>query len=432
MGRAMTTPNLSISIPAPKPKNTMKDGDMVPEEDEDSEAELTAASSICQSPGWDDATTKKQKKEKEEARKRKKKEMEKAAAKALAKAKAEAKQAEKEKRNRLSKVNPANGRLSRMGFMMNRSSSMPAVAPASQHTKSISQDIASTLQNARQGAPQEVGVHQAWETVHKIPEQNVLKASAPQQHPMHSRASSQNSDSFSGGLKPQLATEAVKQNQEENQQHPQNLTQNLTQSRQNEQGTHDSAVPDIIKNCPSQLLSDAPASDTARTPEQWESIYERAANLMRAGGQKSRSQSRDAPLTGMHGENTRKKSNRPASYFPEYLEYGSTARNPPTVGQSRTASQSRTSDEQNSQHRPSSSYSSNPPSITTGDTSIERGTSPERGRPRPQKYSHSRRQQSEEQAFHDTTSEEQSKTGWESTAVKREASVFKQCQEFYS
>lgn len=90
-GRAMSTNALTITIPSTPPTSTGPDrkyiiktsGDLVAQDEDNSDLE-TEASSICQSPGWDDLSGKKRRKEKEEAKERRRKEREKAEVKAKA------------------------------------------------------------------------------------------------------------------------------------------------------------------------------------------------------------------------------------------------------------------------------------------------------------------------------------------------------------
>jgi len=90
----------------------------VPQEEESEED--SDVSSICHSPGWEDAASKKRRKEKRDARERKKKEK--------AKAEADAANQEQKGKSRLSKAQPAtNKRLSKMAVSMDRSASEPAV-----------------------------------------------------------------------------------------------------------------------------------------------------------------------------------------------------------------------------------------------------------------------------------------------------------------
>lgn len=338
----------------------------MPEETgEDSEAELTAASSICQSPGWDDATTKKQKKEKEEARKRKKKEAEKAALKELAQAKAAAKQAEKEKRNRLSKANPANGssRLSRIGFMMNRSSSMPAVAQPTEHVESRSEDITSSLNVARPQTSM-TGDTVPWQTNGHSADA-IPGVSTPMS--TRSRASSQQSQHHHLAQKQNRVPQEVEQRYN----YPSETVLRSTNFPHTPLDSYDSRPVDMSTDVPAQLAPNDSSSES-RTAEQWESIYERAANLMRSGHPADRRRSRDASQASNGGRKLRKKSYPPTSYFPEYLENGSREQQSSSTQPSRSGSRNRPSEENEYTQRPTSSNSSDRRSLSTRETSLER------------------------------------------------------------
>jgi hypothetical protein len=118
-GRAMNNPNLSLSIPVTQQVDgatkyiISSQGDVIPQDEENDDDRNSDASSICQSPGWDDITGKKRKKEKKE-KERKRKEKEKL---------------ELAKLNKL----PPKKRLSKMASIMDRSTPAPPVPISTAH-----------------------------------------------------------------------------------------------------------------------------------------------------------------------------------------------------------------------------------------------------------------------------------------------------------
>ena len=357
--RAMSTPNLSINIPQPKAKFMANKGDVVPEEGEDdSEAELTAVSSICHSPGWDDAVTKKQKKEKEEAKKRKKKEAGKAAAKAQAQAKADAKQAEKEKRNRLSKVNPGNNtsRFSRLGMMINRSSSMPVVAQTREQSTSILEPMTVSSNLERPTSSMTQKTTKVWIDLANNSKNTPQRAASPIRQltisPPSSPVNSQH------GLRDN-GISTINDTEQKYRYVDSDISQHA-QHHPEPQNLNGSTDTQIHQDLSQQSITGDRISESERTSEQWESIYERAAHLMRSGQSKDRNQSRsrDPSTISNGGRKLRKKSHPPTTHHPANLDQEHTSRPSSSSCTSREASRQRASEELEGGNRPSSGHSS--------------------------------------------------------------------------
>ncbi|KAH9209413.1 hypothetical protein DL95DRAFT_25873 [Leptodontidium sp. 2 PMI_412] len=133
--RAMTAPTLSLAIPPARSttngtstKYVVKSsGDVVPQEEEVSDAE-SDISSICQSPGWEDYNGKKRKKAKEDERERRRKEAEGTNGQAPQVQQVRSSDSPStQSPKRLSKAPPTNKRLTKMAVPAERSASAPAV-----------------------------------------------------------------------------------------------------------------------------------------------------------------------------------------------------------------------------------------------------------------------------------------------------------------
>lgn len=378
--RTMSAPSLSIDIPAPRSKFVIKHGEVVPEEEADSDAG-SAVSSICQSPGWEQLTDTKKKKEKKEAKERKK-EQEKANAKALAKAKAEAKHAEK--RHKLTKVAPtSNKKPSRMSLLMNRSSSAPVIpqvlAPVVSHVPVMKawEEEESDNDEARKKIPIESTpeIPAPWGTAHGTPVETTPTGPSPAQEMPPSRVSN---DGFIGGLKLKLAEEAYVQDKIRRQSLTEERKAKIAQNQDSyfQFGLGESQVEQVHD---SETL-DTPSSaemELVRTPQRWESIYEQAARMTRP---ESSIPDGDEAHHDRNGRKPRKKTYPPTSYFPIELDDSSSLQNSSINSNRRDTFGQRASDEwDGTGRRPSSAFSSERPTLNTRDTSLDRATSAERG-----------------------------------------------------
>jgi hypothetical protein len=371
-GRAMSTPALSVSIPPTKPKKqtrfVLKDGDLVPEEEAESDEE-TDASSICHSPGWDDLSGAKRKEKKRKAKERKKEKE-----KAEAKARTEAKHAEKVK-NRLSKAPPTNNRLSKMGIVMDRSVPSPAVQALPEIKEHKEDGKRGSAEPASRGSV-EVGLKSfiqatqaipvPWRTSHGTPTQTTPTLGAPSLQPVSA------GDGFIGGLKLRMAEEAEVleriRKQSLTDENPKTVPKaEKTDLRLSQLKSRDKKAPNRERDSRPEIpeLMD---QEEVRTPQQWESIHEQAAKLLR-GPETFQNTADDIPKTDRNARKRLKTYPPTSSYFA--MDAASTRRD--SSANSRTSSRPRTSEDKGSQgRRASSAFSSGGKSSNTRDTSTER------------------------------------------------------------
>lgn len=380
----MSAPSLSIDIPPPRSKFIVKHGEVVPEQEADSDTG-SAASSICQSPGWAQLTDTKKKKEKKEAKERKK-EKEKAEAKALAKAKSETKQPEKH-RNRLSKAAPPpNKKLSRMSLMMNRSTSAPIV-PQAPILEPLNFEFKEETKTHIDATPI---VPAPWKTAHGTPLEQTPVGPSPAQEILPTRVSN---DGFIGGLKLKLAEAASVQDRMRRQSLTEERRMNAVQrpGSDSDSGLGDNRVESAQEAEMRNALTNAD-EDSTRTPQQWDSIYEQAARMMRSTGPPEEPQVADRS-----SKKPWKKTYPPTSYFPVEFDESTSLRTSSANSNGRIASQPRSSEDWDG-WRPDSAFSSERPSLNTRDTSVDRGTPVERGRSAQSHVGHQRKQ-TEDRSF---------------------------------
>lgn len=269
-GRAMTTPNLSLSIPVTEQVNgstkyiISSHGDVMPQEEEKDGDEDSDVSSICHSPGWDDLSGKKRKKEKKEKERRRR---------------------EKEKldRTKLSKPPPANRRLSKVAIMMDRSTSAPAV-PALHEVKEPGEVKKKSAERARRGSidigfRSLMGVKKAWKSSHTTP-----TTSAEEVPPIPTSAP-QSKEGFIGGLKLRQSQEATTQEA---------LKRLKLAMEPDGKGLLDSYREDMAAKAgggssgtslvESTTRATSIYEESIRTPSQWDSIYAQAALLASTPG----------------------------------------------------------------------------------------------------------------------------------------------------
>ncbi|KAE9368397.1 hypothetical protein N431DRAFT_57405 [Stipitochalara longipes BDJ] len=412
-GRAMTTPALSLAIPPAKasPNGTTtkyiikSDGDAVPQ-DEESEVD-SDASSICHSPGWEDAASKKQRKEKREARERKKKE----------KARAEAGVAKQDQKgtNRLSKAPPTtNKRLSKMAVPMDRSTSEPAVpvvrfSPVVQEMKEeIKKD---TVGRTRRGSL-EIGmkgfkqVKNAIQVPWKSSNGTMVQTTpTPQETPRTSLSKA--TGGFIGGLKLRQAEESAVQ---------ETIRRVKTTPDDDARGLLDSER-DLTKRGPGNSSSSTsiaesyrPVSiyeESIRSPEQWDSIYAQAAILARNNGVLPKEDDDKTPIMERNIKKSRKTQPPTTRYFPLTNNSSSSIRDTSATSTSRTSirSSQNSGESQGRQETNASSGQSGSPQDISADRSEV--TESDRGRISRAYFRHQRRQ-SEDQAV--TMTQDKNKT----------------------
>lgn len=320
----MTTPALSLAIPPAKvtfngatTKYIIRpDGDAVPQDQEES-PEDSDVSSICHSPGWEDAASKKRRKEKREARERRRKEK--------AKVEADAAKKDQKSKSRLSKAQPAtNNRSSKMAVSMDRSTSEPAVPivqppPEAQEVKQeIKKD---TGGRARRGSL-EIGIKGfkqvknaipvPWKSSNVIPVQTTTTREATPPRASLSKATG----GFIGGLKLRQAEESAVQ---------ETIRRVKNTSDDDARGLLDSDR-DLTKKGPGNSSSSTsiaesyrPVSiyeESIRSPEQWDSIYAQAAVLARNNGVIPKEDDDKTPIMERNIKKSRKSHPPTSRYFP--------------------------------------------------------------------------------------------------------------------
>jgi hypothetical protein len=405
----MTTPALSLAIPPAKVSFSgttatkyiiRSDGDAVPQEEEETE-EDSDASSICHSPGWEDAASKKRRKEKREARERRKKEKAKAES-------AAAKQDQKGK-SRLSKAQPTTDkRLSKMAAVsVDRSTSEPAVPvvqppPAVQEVKEETKKA--TGGRARRGS-MDIGIKGLKQVKNAIPvpwksSNGTPVQTTPTQETTSPRISlSKGAGAFIGGLKLRQADESAIQ---------ETIRRVKNTSDDDARGLLDSDR-DLTKRGPGNSSSSTSIAESfrpisiyeesIRSPEQWDSIYAQAAVLARNNGVTPKDDDDKTPIMERNIRKSRKTHPPTSRYFPLAIDPDSSS----SIRETSAGSTSRTSI-RSSQHsgeaqgRRESNISSGQ-SGNTRDASADKPevTESNRGRASSSYVRHQRRQ-SEDQA----------------------------------
>ncbi|KAN0094023.1 hypothetical protein V8E51_017207 [Hyaloscypha variabilis] len=401
-GRAMTTPALSLAIPPAKVSfsgTTTKyiirsDGDAVPQ-DEESEAD-SDVSSICHSPSWEDAASKKKRKEKREAREQKKKEKARADVGA-------AKQDQKAK-SRLSKAPPtANKRLSKMAVPMNRSASEPAVpiVQASPVVQEVKEVIKKDNEGRTRRGSLEIGIKGLKQVKNAIPvpwksSNGTTVQAIPTQEPP--RASLSNATGgFIGGLKLRQAEESAVQ---------ETIRRVKITASDDARGLLGSdrdlttKGPGITSSSTSIADSFQPVSiyeESIRSPEQWDSIYAQAAILARNNGVLPKDDEDKTPIMERNIKKSRKTHPPTSRHFPLANDSSSSVREASAASTSRTSikSSQNSGDSLGRQETNVSSGQSGSPQSTSADRS--EATESSRGRTSSSFFRHQRRQ-SEDQA----------------------------------
>jgi hypothetical protein len=394
----MTTPTLSVSIPPAKvlsncttAKYIIKSsGDIVPEDlgaQEDSDV-----SSICHSPGWEDANAKKRKKEKREAKERKKREKEKAEAAA---------KLEQKLKNRLTKAPPpAHKRLSKMAIFMDRSISEPVtvpILPEGQDAKPKEEPQNAAVTRSRRGSL-EMGLKSFIQATHvsvpwKSSNNTPVQTTPAQETPSSQTSPSTATGGFIGGLKLRQVEDAKIQETIRIQKH---TDQDSMRGLLNSDRDLTPSIGGIGSSRTSIAESIRPATsiyeESIRTPEQWDAIYAKAAKL---------ASSENVPDTTPIMERNIRKSRRthappPTSRFfpPEDQEPWNTTRDTSAASTSRNSITSgRQSSEGNNGRRPSSEVSGGRQSAS----SVEQSESREAPRGRASSnYVRQQRQQSQD------------------------------------
>lgn len=302
-GRAMTTSNLSLSIPVTEQVNgstkyiISSHGDVMPQEEEKDSAEDSDASSICHSPGWDDLSGKKRKKEKKEKEKEK-----------------ERKKREKAKleRVRLSKPPPANRRFSKVATMMDRSTSAPAV-PALNEVQAPA-EVKKSPERARRGSIEIgfrslIGAKKAWKSTHTTP------TTPADEIPPIPSLSSKPTGGFIGGLKLRQSQEATTQE----------AIKRLNMAIQPDgkgllDSYRDDVAPRVDEGSSGTSLVESTTRATSiyeesiRTPSQWDSIYAQAALLASTPGDRV-PDDEDVPIMERNIRKSRKAHPPTSKYF---------------------------------------------------------------------------------------------------------------------
>jgi hypothetical protein len=268
----MTVPALSLSIPNTQlsedgttTKYIIKDGNVVAQDEVESEAE-SGRSSICHSPSWDDVTAKRKRKEKQEAEKKRKMEKK--------KFETEAKHAQKMK-NRLSKPPPTNKRLSKMVFPPDRSISTPTI-PTLPETKEESKKTPSVHSRTSRRGSMDMGFKSLflWKS----------STTPTETTPTKGRSPSRESGGFIGGLKLRLSEEATVQ---ERVWKPSSVTDDQRVLPMEQTKTPNSSIVTSIKGTSGeeskrqtvvQTASTSVYEELVRTPEQWDA---RAGKMVR-------------------------------------------------------------------------------------------------------------------------------------------------------
>jgi hypothetical protein len=406
-GRAMSTPALSLAIPAAKVSfngTTTKyiirsDGDAVPQEEETEED--SDVSSICHSPGWEDAASKKRRKEKREARERKKKEKAKAES-------AAAKQDHKSK-SRLSKVQPIDDkRLSKMvAVPMDRSTSEPVV-PVVQPSRAV-QEVKEEIKKgaagrARRGSV-EIGMKGLKQVKNAIPvpwksSNGTPVQTTPTQESASPRTSlSKATGGFIGGLKLRQAEESALQ---ETVRRVKNTSDDDARGLLESDRDLTKRGPGVSSSSTSIAESYRPVSiyeESIRSPEQWDSIYAQAAVLAKNNGVVPRDDDDKTPIMERNIKKSRKTHPPTSRYFPLANDPDSSSSIRDTSAGSTSRTSIRSSQHSGeSQGRRESNVSSSQ-SLDTRDPSADKFevTESNRGRPNSNYVRHQRRQ-SEDQA----------------------------------
>jgi hypothetical protein len=398
----MTTPTLSVSIPAAKVLSNgtttkyfiKSSGDIVPEElgaqEEDSDA-----SSICHSPGWEDASAKKRKKEKREAKERKKREKEKAEAAA---------KLEQKLKNRLTKAPPpAHKRLSKMAIFMDRSISEPVAdpkLPEGQGEKPKEEPQKAAVTRSRRGSL-EMGLKSFIQATHvpvpwKSSNNTPAQTTPAQENPSSQTSPSTATGGFIGGLKFRQVEDAkIQETIRIQKQTDQDSMRGLLTSDRDLApsiggvGSSRTSITESIRPATSIY------EESIRTPEQWDAIYAKAAKL---------ASSENVPDTTPIMERNIRKSRRthappPTSRFfpPEDQEPWNTTRDISAASTSRNSITSgRQSSEANNGRRPSSEVSGGQQS----GSSVEQSESREAPRGRASSsYVRQQRQQSRDRSI---------------------------------
>ncbi|KAF4634083.1 hypothetical protein G7Y89_g4024 [Cudoniella acicularis] len=316
-GRAMTAPTLALTIPTelskdgPTKKYVIKQGNVVPMEEAESDVE-SDRSSICHSPGWDDLTGKKRKKEKREAKEKLKMEKEKQDSKEKLKVdkkkiETEAKHAHRIK-NRLSKAPPTNPRLSKMAVTLDRSSSSPNIETLPEPAEA-KEDTKKSGNRSRRGSL-DIGFKSLFSSAQSIPalwKHNQVtppQASPSKDSPSPSTGKSAavttsgspmaagTGNGFIGGLKLRLSEEAAAHDRTrksisilkyDDQRGLLDTDQDSTPTASRGTSVRDSSTDPSFRIRPVNTTSFI-YNESVRTPQQWESIYTQAGRTAREAG----------------------------------------------------------------------------------------------------------------------------------------------------
>ncbi|KAG9231904.1 hypothetical protein BJ875DRAFT_443659 [Amylocarpus encephaloides] len=286
-GRAMTTPALSVAIPnpdlsadAPTKKYVIQAGNVVPQSEAESGNE-SARSSICRSPGWDDVSGNKKKKDKQAAKDKKKADKK--------KADIEVKHTHR-MHNRLSKAPPTTNRFSKIVDKSTSTSvattpeppqASPAMSKSSGNRSrrgSIDASIKSLL-NATQGIPS------LWKHKSATPPTAAPTRATPTRE---SSSQSSSSNGFIGGLKLRLSEEAAVQDRTRHStvrdQRP--PLSGVKPDHRGQFKTTQDTTRTVGAGNPSERVnrqrhnSSSIFDESARTPQQWDSIYAQAGRLV--------------------------------------------------------------------------------------------------------------------------------------------------------
>ncbi|PVH81568.1 hypothetical protein DL98DRAFT_170342 [Cadophora sp. DSE1049] len=348
--RAMTAPALSLAIPPPKSTSNgtstkyvvNSGGDVVPQEEEVSDAE-SDASSICRSPGWEDYNGKKRKKAKEEEREQRRREIESTNGQVphihqTRKSESPSTQIP----NRLNKAPPTNKRLTKMAISTDRSVSAPALptlptmarGDVKKEDKTVPEKVKrGSLDIGLKGfisATQAIPV--PWKSTQNSSSSNTATQEAPSSRKSFSRKpGAYNDGGFIGGLK----LEQFRQTETVISQQIKHESKKVGWSDEAQGPSHSDRDPTsggagISSSSTSVAESIRPISiyeESVRTPQQWDTVYAQAAAAARGLDSPAKAVEDNTPIMERNIRKTRRSHPPTSRYFPaENEDSGSSQR----------------------------------------------------------------------------------------------------------
>lgn len=337
--RAMTAPALSLAVPPSKPMihgNSTKyvvktSGDVVPQNEDVSDAE-SDASSICRSPGWEDYNGKKRRKAKEEERQQRMREIENTNGQLP-----HTQQARKSETpsmqspNRLSKTPPTNKRLTKMAISTDRSVSAPAVPTLPTMARGdVKKDDKMVPEKAKRGSL-DIGLKGFITATQAIPvpwktSQSSSSSNTSTQETFSSRKSfsrkpgAYNDGGFIGGLKLEQFRQTETVISQQSKPEPKKV------------GWSDEALgtleidrdptargAGISSSSTSMAESVRPISiydESIRTPQQWDTVYAQAAAAIHSVESPAKTVEDGTPIMERNIRKTRRSHPPTSRYFP--------------------------------------------------------------------------------------------------------------------